>query len=163
MANPKGSVLARVGQQAAAGALEDAVTLTYLADGGVPGRRLTRSLVMTASGRTRVKLMDENASRHAVAQDSVARDVPLELCRLLSAGAERLTPVSQARFEPDSLVGMVTIGLGDEAILAENHFIDIPPRLITKENLDEFISVCAHGIYPYAVFPLPETPPQSAN
>ena len=27
----------------------------------------------------------------------------------------------------------------------------------TKENLNEFISVCAHGIYPYAVFPLPET------
>ncbi len=26
----------------------------------------------------------------------------------------------------------------------------------TKENLNEFISVCAHGIYPYAVFPLPE-------
>ena len=26
----------------------------------------------------------------------------------------------------------------------------------TKENMNEFISVCAHGIWPYAVFPLPE-------
>ena len=27
----------------------------------------------------------------------------------------------------------------------------------TKENLDEFISVCSHGIFPHAQFPLPET------
>ena len=26
----------------------------------------------------------------------------------------------------------------------------------TKENLDEIISVCAHGVFPSAEFPLPE-------
>jgi hypothetical protein len=61
-------------------------------------------------------LKDELRGKPAVSvRDEVGPEEPLEICRLLVSGSEHLTPAAEARFLPDTLVGSVSVGIGDEA------------------------------------------------
>jgi len=132
----KESVLLQLNKQLAAGRLNDDVGIIYQVQGGVHGEQLNESVTLTATGSTRVQVSDALGKKHSGdVHAELGRETVLKLVRTITAGIDDLIPKSKARFVPDSLVGSVSIGIGDEAETYYFHADDemaLPPgvRLI---------------------------------
>ena len=119
----KETVLRRFAESAETGTLPSDASIVYRVSGGAPGERYEEAVVMTVSGDTRVTMMDELKGRPIVSvRDEVGPEAPLEICRILVAASESLTPASEARFAPDSLVGSISVGVGDDV---ETYYFEV--------------------------------------
>ena len=109
------NVVERLGARLRAKDLGDDVNLVYRVTGGPPGRRIERTVMVSGSGRWLVRLRDDlNPERSGEASGDGDAELPAALGELIRRGVPELVPRAEARFEPDSMVGSVSIGIGDE-------------------------------------------------
>lgn len=111
----KESVISRLRKQLEKGRLTDDVSVVYRVQGGTHGEHTEESVVLSATGGARVRVSDAlGRKRTGEARELLGREAVLVAVRELGAAIDDLVPQSEARFVPDSLVGSVTIGIGDE-------------------------------------------------
>lgn len=91
------------------------IRITYRVTGGMPHQRLDREFSLSGTGEAAVKVRDElkpiplqEASR------TLDRAETRDLLREIDTSLDSLVPRSEARFLPDSLVGMITLEVGGE-------------------------------------------------
>ena len=118
----EGTVLSRFRDLLKTGDLSDDVSIVYRLNGGAPGKQVNESVLLTSDGKVRVLVSDELGRKlEGDAGDNLGREAFLELARTVESGINDLIPEPEARFIPDSLVGSVSIGIGDEV---ETYYFD---------------------------------------
>jgi hypothetical protein len=116
------SVLKRLREQVTKGKLADDVSIVYRLHGGAPGKQQIESVLLTADGRTRVSVADSIGSKsEGTATNELGPKAVLDLASTIVLAVDDLIPASQAQFLPDSLVGSVSIGFGDDV---ETYYFD---------------------------------------
>ena len=128
----KETVLSRFRELLKTGNLADDVSIVYRLHGGAPGKQVDESVVLTSDGRVRVLVSDALGRKlEGDAGDDLGREAALDLARTIEAGIDDLIPQSEARFVPDSLVGSVSIGIGDEV---ETYYFDADEEAAAHEG-----------------------------
>jgi hypothetical protein len=139
MAEKPQSVSRRIEAQIKKGKLDERVAIVYRLQGGHNEDAVDESLVVTAAGQLRLEVDDRIApERSGEATAGLAGADALELIRSLVDGTTEMVTASEARFLPDSLVGSVTVILGDEKQtyyfaadedIRKHHRTSLKPRL----------------------------------
>jgi hypothetical protein len=91
------------------------VRVVYRVSGGEPGERIDEEIRLSGADSASLRARDE--LRPGAAAEVAGRLDAEEARRMYQETAsalEAMVPRSEARFEPDSTVGMVTIGVGEE-------------------------------------------------
>lgn len=115
MTRKKKSVVTELRNQAEVGRLQDDVAIVYRLKGGSGDQNIDESVIVSASGELLVRVRDELKRKpEGEARVEIGRDEALDLCRLLLQGIESMIPASKARFIPDTLVGLVSLVIGDQ-------------------------------------------------
>jgi hypothetical protein len=90
--------------------LSEDVQVFYRVAGGMPEERIEHEFELAGDGRARVRMAD--ALRDMPAQETSAeldQDETRKLLEEVGVSLDELVPRSEARFLPDSVVGMITI------------------------------------------------------
>jgi hypothetical protein len=93
------------------------VQIVYRVAGGMPHQRIEHEFRLSGEGKAEVKMQD--ALRDVPAQEAVGELDQAEtrnLFQKVESGLGRLVPRSEARFLPDSVVGMITVEVDGEAV-----------------------------------------------
>jgi hypothetical protein len=89
--------------------------ITYRLTGGAPGQRLKEEVEIAADGPARVSVHDEMRMKPSEqASSTIKPNEVQELYQMLEQGLDSLTPASEARFVPDSLVGSIILEVGNK-------------------------------------------------
>jgi hypothetical protein len=97
------------------GELDD-VRVVYRVSGGEPGERIDEEIRLSGADSASLRAHDELRPSAAaeVAEERLDAEEARSMYRETASALEAMVPRSQARFIPDSTVGMVTIGVGEE-------------------------------------------------
>ena len=92
----------------------DDVTITYRVAGGIPGERFEETVVLRGSGEVQVRSRNMlGTGRPREADAELSEEETQGLLEVVVAEFESLIPRGEARFLPDSLVGVFTIHLDE--------------------------------------------------
>jgi len=98
------------------------VSIVFRICGGAPGQRVERTVALAGSGAVRARIRDDwSHDDEGDGRADLDRETLLEAARLVGRGLEELIPAAEARFVPDSVIGSVTVGIGEES---ETYFFD---------------------------------------
>jgi hypothetical protein len=96
------------------GELDD-VRVVYRVSGGVPGERIDEEISLSGADSASLRARDElRPSAAAEVAGRLDAEEARSMYRQTASALEAMVPRSEARFIPDSTVGMVTIGVGAE-------------------------------------------------
>jgi hypothetical protein len=96
------------------GELDD-VRVVYRVSGGEPGERIDEEIRLSGADSASLRAHDElRPSAAAEVAGRLDAEEARSMYRETASALEAMVPRSQARFIPDSTVGMVTIGVGEE-------------------------------------------------
>jgi hypothetical protein len=90
--------------------------VVYRVSGGEPGERIDEEIRLSGADSASLRARDELRPSAAaeVAAERLDAEEARSMYRETASALEAMVPRSQARFEPGSTVGMVTIGVGEE-------------------------------------------------
>jgi hypothetical protein len=92
------------------------IRVVYRVSGGVPGERIDEEIRLSGADSASLRARDELRPSAAaeVAAERLDAEEARSMYRQTASALEAMVPRSEARFIPDSTVGMVTIGVGGE-------------------------------------------------
>ena len=89
--------------------------VVYRVSGGVPGERIDEEIRLSGADSASLRARDElRPSAAAEVAGRLQVEEARSMYRQTVSALEAMVPRSEARFVPDSTVGMVTIGVGEE-------------------------------------------------
>ena len=90
--------------------------VVYRVSGGVPGERIDEEIRLSGADSASLQARDELRPSTAaeVAEERLDAEEARSMYQQTGSALEAMVPRSEARFVPDSTVGMVTIGVGEE-------------------------------------------------
>ena len=97
--------------------LTEDVQIVYRVAGGMPHQRIEHEFRLSGGGKAEVKMQD--ALRDIPAQKAageLGQTETRDLFQKVESGLDRLVPRSEARFLPDSVIGMITVEVDGEAV-----------------------------------------------
>jgi len=92
------------------------IRVVYRVSGGVPGERIDEEISLSGADSASLRARDElrPSAASEVAEERLDAEEARSMYRQTASALEAMVPRSEARFIPDSTVGMVTIGVGEE-------------------------------------------------
>lgn len=142
------SLISQLLRQADDGRLAENATITFRVSGGTHGKRLDKSVSITANGAARVRVTDELRSSGTDVRMELGHERVLHLLREIGLSLSDLLRKEEASFVPDSLVGSVSVGIGNEVetyyfLADEEMYVDEGRRVPTgvRRILDRFQAI----------------------
>lgn len=111
----KTPVVEKLRRQIKKGKLAKNVALTYHLQGGVGENRVDETMEVVAPGKLHLRVQDELKRKACGETCADLKDSEtLNLYQTLLSAVDRMVPIAEARFVPDTLVGCVSFIIGDE-------------------------------------------------
>jgi hypothetical protein len=89
--------------------------VVYRVTGGLPGERIDEEISLSGADSASLRARDElRPSAASEVAERLDAEEARQMYRQTASALEAMVPRSEARFVPDSTVGMVTIGVGGE-------------------------------------------------